>query len=90
MDKLTRLVIRARQAAKTKEERFCVGFVCHYRPEDPYIAKAAVWNGKKGSGRMIVSSHETEQDAIDALYSVYNEYPNITEDAVIFTGDIEV
>lgn len=90
MDKLTRLVIRARKAAAARSEWFYFGSVNRFKEEGPYIAQAFVWKGKPGTGREIVSEHETEQKAVDALYSVYNQYPNTKEDAVIFYGGYDL
>ncbi len=90
MDKLTRLVIRARKTIQARSERFHFGSVKRYQDEGPYIAQAFVWTGKPHSGREILSEHETEQAAIDALYAVYNEYPNTEEDSLIFYGGYDL
>ena len=86
MDKLTRLVIRARKTIQARSERFNFGSVKRYREEGPYIAQAFVWTGKPHSGREILSEHETEQEALDALTAISKEYPNTKEDTLIFYG----
>lgn len=86
MDKLTRLVIRARKRIQAQSEQFYFGSVKRYKDEGPYIAQAFLGNGKPGSGREILSEHETEQEALDALTAISEEYPNTQEDAVIFYG----
>lgn len=88
MDRITRLKIRARQSIGKRSERFCNGFVEREDQNGPYVATATVWTGKTGSGRAIVSEHKTLQEAVDALYAVYNEYPNGEEDANILIDDV--
>lgn len=90
MDTLNRLVIKARRTAQARPEYFHFGAVKKYKDEDPYISQAFVWTGEPGSGQEIVSTHETEQEAVDALYAVYNQYPNTKEDALIFVGGYDV
>ena len=90
MEQLTRHVIPAKVSAEERPERFHSGVVKHFRDAGPYTAEAAVWTGKQGSGRMIVSDHETEAEAITALFRVYARYPNAHEEAVVFFGGYDV
>ena len=90
MEQLTRYVIPAKASAEEKRERFHFGVVKHFREAGPYTAEAAVWTGKQGSGRMIVSDHKTEEEAINALFRVYARYPNAHEEAVVFFGGYDM
>ena len=88
VDRLTRLVIRAKQAAAVKAERFCGGFV-YRNPGGGFIAQAHVWTGKKGSQRLILSEHETADAALEAVAIISEEYPNAKEDTTIIFDDLD-
>ena len=90
MDRLTRLVIRAKKAVAARSEWFHFGSVHRYHEGGPYIAQAFVWSGKPGTGREILSEHETEQEALDALTAISEEYPNTQEDTLIFYGGYDL
>lgn len=88
MNRVDRLIIKAKRAAQLKAERFCVGFVNYHPDTGKWIATGDLWAGKRRDGRRIRTEHDTMQAAIDALQALANEYPNVTEDAVIFIDDL--
>lgn len=90
MDRVDRLLIKAKKAARAKAERFIMGFVRYDPDKGKYRACGHLWNGKKGAGcRYVNSEHDSGGAAIDALYALADEYPNTVEDAVVFIGSIE-
>lgn len=90
MERIDRLIIKAKKAARAKIERFIMGFVRHDPDKGKYTACGHLWNGKKDAGcRYVNSEHDHREGAVDALKALANEYPNTVEDAVIFIGDIE-
>lgn len=88
MDKVDRLIIKAKKAAQRKAERFYMGFVDHDPDTGKWIAKGDLWAGKRGGGRRITTEHNTMEAAVDALQALADEYPNTVEDAVIFIDDL--
>lgn len=88
MDKVDRLLIKAKRTAQRKAERFTMGIVTHDPDTGKWIAKGDLWTGKKGSGRRIATEHDTMEAAVDAIHALADEYPNTVEDAVIFIDDI--
>ena len=88
MDKVDKLIILAKRTAQRKAERFYMGFVNYDPDTGKWIATGDLWAGKRRDGRRIRTEHDTMQAAIDALQALANEYPNVTEDAVIFIDDL--
>ena len=88
MDRVDRLIIRAKKAAQQKAERFYMGFVVFDPSRGTWEAKGQLWKGKTGSARTVTTKHRTKGAAIDALYSLADEYPNTAENAVIFIDDL--
>lgn len=89
MERIDRLIIKAKKAAQAKAERFTVGFVTYGPDKGKYKACGHLWGGRKASGcRYMVTWHDSTEAATDALIGLYDEYPNTVEDAVIFIGDI--
>ncbi len=88
MDKVDRLIIKAKKAAQRKAERFYMGFVDYDPDKGKWIAKGDLWTGKRGGGRRITAEHDTKEAAVDALHALADEYPNTVEDAVIFIDDL--
>lgn len=86
----TMIIRKARPQAKEKQERFHSGVVRHFKEYGPYTAEAILWTGEPGSGRMLVTKHKTEREAMDELRKVYNKFPNHHEDAVIFYGGYDL
>lgn len=90
MEKIDRLIIRAKKAAQAKAERFTVGFVTYEPDKGKYKACGHLWGGRKASGcRYVVTLNDTKKKAINALCELSEKYPNTVEDAVIFIEDIE-
>ncbi|WP_050618738.1 hypothetical protein [Intestinimonas massiliensis (ex Afouda et al. 2020)] len=89
MDRIDRLIIKAKKAAQAKSERFIMGSVTYAPDRGQYRACGHLWSGKKGAGcRYIVSWHDSPDAAMDALYSLADEYPNTQEDSPIFYDDM--
>ena len=90
MEKIDRLIIRAKKAAQAKTERFTVGFVTYEPDKGKYKACGHLWSGRKASGcRYGVTWHDSAEAATNALIALYDEYPNPVEDAVIFFNVID-
>lgn len=90
MERIDRLIIKAKKAAQTKAERFTVGFVSYDPDKGQYKACGHLWNGKKGAGLTYATVWEdTKEAAIEALYELAEKYPNTIKDAVIIVDDIE-
>ena len=89
MERVDRILIKARKAARAKLERFTVGFVTYEPDKGKYKADGGLWNGKKGGGRSVISYHDTPEDAISCLEALADEYPNTVENAVIIFDDCD-
>lgn len=89
MDRVSRLLIKAKKAVQSKSERFIAGFVEYAPDTGKWTAKGDLWTGKRDS-RRITTEHDTIEAAVDALQALADEYPNTVEDAVIFIDDITV
>lgn len=90
MEKIDRLIIRAKKAAQAKAERFTVGFVTYEPDKGKYKACGHLWSGKRADGITYATTwQDTKEKAIDALRELSEKYPNTVEDAVIFIDDIE-
>lgn len=88
MDKVDKLIIKAKRAVQRKAERLYMGFVVFDPSRGTWEAKGQLWKGKTGSARTVTTKHDTKGAAIDALQALADEYPNTVEDAVIFIDDI--
>lgn len=90
MERIDRLIIKAKKAAQAKAERFTVGFVTYDPDKGKYKACGHLWDGRKASGLTRATTwQDTKERAIDALRELSEKYPNTVEDTVIFIGDIE-
>lgn len=90
MERIDRILIRARKAAQAKAERFTAGFVTYEPDKDKYKACGHLWSGRKASGcRYVVTWHDCIETATNALIGLYDQYPNPVEDAVIFFDVID-
>lgn len=90
MERIDRLIIKAKKAAQAKAERFIAGFVTYDPDEGKYRACGHLWGSRKASSLTYATTwHDTEERAVDALRELSEKYPNTVEDAVIFIGDIE-
>lgn len=50
MERIDRILIRAKKAAQVKAERFIMGFVTYDPGKGQYKACGHLWNGRKGAG----------------------------------------
>jgi len=88
MQKVDRLLAKAKQAVQRNAERFFMGFVEQDLNTGKWIAMGDLWTGKQGGGRRITTEHDTMEAALDALHALAEEYPNTVEDTLIFIDDI--
>lgn len=88
MDKVDKLIIKAKRAAQRKAERFFRGFVEHDPDTGKWTAQGQLCGGKINGVRQIFSKHDTMEAAVDALQALADEYPTTAEDAVIFIDDL--
>lgn len=90
MERIDRLIIKAKKAAQAKAERFIVGFVTYDTDKGQYKACGHLWGGRKASGcRYITTWHDSTESATSALIALSDEYPNTVEDSVIFFNVVE-
>jgi len=87
MDRINRLIIKAKRAVQRKAERFFMGFVEYDPDKGKWTAKGDLWTGKRGDTRRITTEHDTREAAVDALRALADEYPNAVEDATILIAD---
>ena len=60
MERIDRLIIKAKKAAQAKAERFTVGFVTYEPDKGQYKACGHLWGGRKASGcRYVVTWHDS-------------------------------
>ena len=88
MDRVHRLLSKARTAAQRNAERFFMGFVSHDPDTGKWTAQGQLCGGKINGIRQIFTEHDTMEAAVDALQALADEYPNTVEDAVIFIDDL--
>ena len=91
MDKVDKLIIKAKRAAQRKAERFYMGFVNYDPDTGKWIATGdlgQLCGGKINGVRQIFTEHDTMEAAVDALQALADTYPNTVEDAVIFIDDL--
>ena len=88
MDKVDKLIIKAKRAAQRKAERFYMGFVNYDPDTGKWTAQGQLCGGKINGVRQIFTEHDTMEAAVDALQALADEYPNTVEDAVIFIDDL--
>ena len=90
MERIDRLIIKAKKAIQVKSERLIVCFINRDLDTGRYKAHGDLWNGVEGSGvRSIATWHDSKEAAEDALKALAEEYPNPKDDIVIFYDDIE-
>lgn len=88
MDKVDKLIIKAKRAAQRKAERFYMGFVNYDPDTGKWTAQGQLCGGKINGVRQIFTEHDTMEAAVDALQALADTYPNTVEDAVIFIDDL--
>ena len=90
MERIDRILIRAKKAAQVKAERFIMGFVTYDPGKGQYKACGHLWNGRKGAGLTYATTwQDTKERSVDALRELSEKYPNTVEDAGIFIGGVE-
>lgn len=88
MDKVDRLLVKAKRAAQRTAERLIVGFITPDPNRGIWEVRGQILNGKTGKARMIITEHDSEEAADAAMQSLSDQYPNTVEDAVIFIDDL--
>lgn len=90
MNKVDKLIIKAKKAAQSKAERFVLGMVHrHHTDKAKWIADGELWTGKHGSRRCVTTEHDSVEAAAAALQALAEEYPNTEEEAVILIDDFD-
>lgn len=89
MQRVDRLLAKAKKAAQSKAERFHMGFVEPDPDTGLWIAMGDLSTGKEGGGRRITTVHDTMEDAVAALHALTTEYPNYEREPIIFIDDIQ-
>lgn len=87
MQRVDRLLAKAKQAAQSKVERFHMGFVEPDPDTGKWTAHGQLVGGRIDGVRQIFTEHDTMEAAVAALHALAAEYPNY-EDAPIFIDDI--
>ena len=88
MDKVDKLIIRAKRTAQRKAERFYMGFVNYDPDTGKWTAQGQLFGGKINGVRQIFSKHDTMEAAVDALQVLVDTYPNTVSSTVIFIDDL--
>ncbi len=88
MQRVDRLLAKAKRAAQRKAERFIMGFVDYAPDKGKWTAQGQLWNGKPGEVRTLVTEHDTMQTAVATLHALADKYPNTVEDTSIFIDDL--
>ena len=88
MDKVDKLIIKAKRTAQRKAERFHMGFVRYDPDTGKWMAQGQLCGGKINGVRQIFTEHDTMEAAVDALQVLADTYPNTVEDTVIFIDDL--
>lgn len=87
MQRIDRLLLKAQKIYGTKGKALHLAFVTE--EEGRYKAVGQLWNGKDGSLQQedcVTSWHDTQEEAIEAIHKIAEEYPN-REDVLIFLED---
>lgn len=88
MDKVDKLIIKAKRAAQRKAERFYMGFVNYDPDTGKWTTQGQLCGGKINSVRQIFTDHNTMEAAVDALQVLVDTYPNTVSSTVIFIDDL--
>lgn len=88
MQRIDRLLVKAKRAAQRKTERFYAGFVSHDPDRETWTAQGQLWNGRPGGLRQLVTEHSTMEAATATLEALADEYPNTVENTSIFIEDL--
>lgn len=88
MQRVDRLLAKAKKAVQSNAERFFMGFVEQDLNTGKWIAMGDLSTGKEGGGRRITTEHDNEEAAVAALNALAAEYPNHEREPIIFIDDI--
>lgn len=88
MDKVDKLIIKAKRTAQRKAERLIVGFITPIPSRGKWEVRGQILNGKSGKARMIITEHDSEEAAVATIQALSDQYPNTAEDVSIFIDDI--
>lgn len=87
MQKVDRLLAKAKKAVQRNAERFFMGFVEPDPDTGKWTAQGQLVGGRIDGVRQIFTEHDTMEAAVAALHALAAEYPNY-EDVPIFIDDI--
>ena len=87
MQRVDRLLAKAKKAVQRNAERFHVGFVETDPDTGRWTAQGQLIGGRIDGVRQIFTGHDTMEAAVAALEALANKYPNYA-DAPIFIDDI--
>ena len=88
MRRIERLYLKAAKAKLSNAKSLCLAFVSE-KDDGRFEAKGMLWDGRTGSmtdDDEIVSLHDTQDQAIEAIYKLAEKYPN-REDIRIIIED---
>lgn len=88
MQKVDRLIIKARQTVQRKLERLTLGLVSYEPGIGKYAALADLCGGTSESNRRVTSYHDSMDGAVAALEALADEYPNTENDVTIIIDDL--
>lgn len=88
MQRIDRLLIKAKRVAQCKTERFHAGFVSYDPDRETWTAQGQLWNGRPGELRQLVTEHSTMEAATATLDALADEYPNTVGNTSIFRQDL--
>ncbi len=87
MRNVDRLIIKAKNKLGETEYRLIIAFI-NCDGNGMYTTACDLWNGRPGSGvKRITSEHKTQEQAIQAVHVLAEQYPN-EDDVVIIVDDI--
>ena len=82
MKYLDRMLNKVKNGNIPGQERLVMAFISFDEGRGLFIADCRLWDGV--SGRRIVSEHNTEQEANEAVHRVAEQYPNNKGDVIVF------
>ena len=88
MKQVNRLIQKVKDYVQAKAERLIMAWVT---PLDNgmYESECHLWAGTTGSGRVIVTSHNSLDEAMEHIERIAAEYPNKYEEVNIYYDDVE-
>ena len=93
MRRIERLYLKAAKAKLLNVKSLCLAFVSE-KEDGSFEARGMLWDGRIGSmtdDDEIVSLHDTQEQAIEAIYRLAEQYPNREDVRIIIEdyGDLE-